>query len=208
MADLQLVQPKVKDRPVVQSSNTCWIPPPAGLMKINVDAALAKNSGIVIAAAVARDSARRFLRASAMVMEGSLEPETVEAISCKEGLALASDFLLQDFRVACDNAGVVASIREGSMGSYGHIVQEIRARSNDFRIVEFIHEGRRSNVDAHNLARSCIYANLGRHVWFVSPPDGVCTSYLVYHLKYTDEFHPQRFPCAPLRVLTKTRVRA
>jgi len=110
-------------------------------------------------------------------MEGSLEPETVEAISCKEGLGLASDLLLQDFRVACDNAGVVASIREGSMGSYGHIVQEISARSNDFRFIEFIHEGRRSNVDAHNLARSCIYANSGRHVWFVSPPDGVCTSY-------------------------------
>ena len=53
--------------------------------------------------------------------------------------------------MACDNAGVVASIREGSMGSYGHIVLEIRARSNDFRFVEFIHEGRRSNVDAHNL---------------------------------------------------------
>ena len=146
-------------------------------MKINVDAALAKNSGTVVAAAVARDFAERFLGASAVLMEGSLEPETVEAISCKEGLALASDLLLQDFRVACDNAGVVASIREGSMGSYRHIVQEIRVRSNDFRFVEFIHEGRRSNVDAHNLARSCIYANLGRHVWFVSPPDGVCTSY-------------------------------
>ena len=63
------------------------------------------------------------------------------------------------------------------MGSYGHIARKIRARSNDFRIVEFIHEGRRSNVDAHNLARSCMYANLGRHVWFVSLPDGVCTSY-------------------------------
>jgi len=79
--------------------------------------------------------------------------------------------------VACDNAGVVASIREGSMGSYGHIVLEIRARSNDFRFVEFIHEGRRSNVDAHNFARSCIYTNLMRHVWFVSSPDDVCSSY-------------------------------
>jgi hypothetical protein len=29
-----------------------------------------------------------------MVMEGSLEPETMEAIACKEGLALASDLLL------------------------------------------------------------------------------------------------------------------
>ena len=84
VADLQLVQPKVKDRPVVQSSNTCWIPPPAGLMKMNVDAALAKNSGTVVAAAVARDFAERFLGASAVLMEGSLEPETVEAISCKK----------------------------------------------------------------------------------------------------------------------------
>jgi hypothetical protein len=55
-------------------------------------------------------------------MEGSLEPETIEAIACKEGLALASDLLLQDFRLACDNAGVIASIREESMGSYRHVV--------------------------------------------------------------------------------------
>jgi hypothetical protein len=75
------------------------------------------------------------------------------------------------------NAGVVASIHEGSMSSYGYIVQEIRAISNDFSFVEFIYEGRRSNVDAHNLARSCIYAQLERHVWFVTPADGVYTSY-------------------------------
>jgi hypothetical protein len=63
------------------------------------------------------------------------------------------------------------------MGTYMHVVQEIRARSSEFRFVEFVYEERQSNVDAHNLARSCIYANLGRHVWFVSPSDGVCTSY-------------------------------
>ena len=66
----------------------------------------------------------------------------MEAIACKEDLALASDLLLQDFRLACDNAGVVASIREGTMGSYGHVVKEIRARSSEFRFVEFVHEGR------------------------------------------------------------------
>jgi hypothetical protein len=32
-------------------------------------------------------------------------------------------------------------------------------------------------VDAYNIVRSCIYIELGRHVWFVSSPDGVCTSY-------------------------------
>ena len=60
------------------------------------------------------------------------------------------------------------------MGSYEHVVQEIRARSREFN---FVHEERQSNVDAHNLARSSIYADYGRHVWFISSSDGVCTSY-------------------------------
>jgi hypothetical protein len=63
-------------------------------MKINVDVALAKSSGSVVAAAVARDFTGCFVGASTVVMEGSLEPETMEAIACKEGLALASDLLL------------------------------------------------------------------------------------------------------------------
>jgi ribonuclease HI len=146
-------------------------------MKINVDAALAKNSAKVAAAAVARDFNGKFLGALAVVLEGRMEPDTVEAIACKEGLALASDLVLRDFRLACDNVGVIRSIQEGSMGLYGHVVQEIRARSREFNFVDFVHEGRQSNVDAHNLARSSIYADYGRHVWFISPPDGVCTSY-------------------------------
>jgi hypothetical protein len=50
-------------------------------MKINVDAALAKSLGSVVATAVARDFSRRFLGASTVVMEGSLEPKTMEAIT-------------------------------------------------------------------------------------------------------------------------------
>jgi hypothetical protein len=111
-------------------------------MKINVDTALAKNSGVVVVAAVARDATGKFLGALVVVMEGRIELETVEAIACKEGLTLASDLLLLDFRLSCDNAGVIRSIREGSMGSYGHIIQEIRARPCEFNFVEFVHEGR------------------------------------------------------------------
>ena len=89
-------------------------------MKINVDVALAKNSGVVAAAAVARDIVGKFLGASVVVMEGLLEPNTVEAIACKEGLALASDLVLRDCRLSCDNVEVIRSIREGTMGSYGY----------------------------------------------------------------------------------------
>jgi hypothetical protein len=36
------------------------------------------------------------------------------------------------------------------MGPY-EIVKEIKARRNDFQFVDFVHESRLSNVDAHNL---------------------------------------------------------
>ena len=97
-----------------------------------------------------------------------MEPDTVEAIACKEGLVLASDLVLRDFRLSCDNTGVIRSIREGSMGSYGYIVKEIRARLREFNFVEFVHEGRQSNFEAHVLARSSVCEELSRQVWFVS----------------------------------------
>ena len=31
--------------------------------------------------------------------------------------------------------------------------------------------------DAHCLARSYVNFLVGRYVWFISPPDGVCISY-------------------------------
>ena len=53
---------------------------------------------------------------------------------------------------------------------------EIKVRARSFNHAEFVHE-KRSAVDAHNLARSSIYLSVGKHVWFQSPPDGICITY-------------------------------
>jgi hypothetical protein len=45
------------------------------------------------------------------------------------------------------------------------------------RYFDLIHESRRSNHDAHGLARSSLYASLARQVWFLQPPNGVCINY-------------------------------
>jgi hypothetical protein len=50
-------------------------------------------------------------------------------------------------------------------------------RGASFTLVEFVHEGRMSNGDVHRLARGSMYEAVGRHVWFISPQKGVCTSY-------------------------------
>ena len=128
-------------------------------------------------AAVARDEYGAFLGASAVVMEGVSDPDTVEAMAVREGLALARDLLGQSLRIATDCANVVRHMSGQGMGLYGHIIREIKADMASFMAAEVIHESRNSNVDAHLLARSSIYASVGKHVWFLSPHHGVCTSY-------------------------------
>jgi hypothetical protein len=124
-------------------------------------------------AAVARDSAGLFLGASVLVSGDVTDPETLEVLACRQGLALASDLLLQRLVFASDCANVVKNVKRAAMGHYGQIVQEITS----FQSIEFTHERRESNIDARNLARSCLYKGLGRYVWFISPLMGVCNSY-------------------------------
>jgi hypothetical protein len=103
--------------------------------------------------------------------QAAFDVETVEALACKEGLALATNLMLQKIRLTTDCAAAVKSIAGEGMGSYGHIVQELKARHQDFTSIEFVHEHRDSKGDAHTIARSSIYKFLGRHVWFLTPPE-------------------------------------
>lgn len=177
IAELGLVKPVQKARQQRQDPIPKWIPPPSGLAKINVDAATSKNSSSASVAAVARDSTGLFLGASTVTFSGISDPETLEAMACREGLALASDLLLQRIMVASDCINAIRSIQEESMGQYGQITKEIKATSEQFLNVDFIHERRESNHDAHSLARSAIYDTLGRRVWLIDPPAGVCNRY-------------------------------
>ena len=87
-----------------------WIPPPHRVIKLNVDAALSKNSNTSAMAAVARDETGVFLGASVLVAQGVSPPEVAEAMACREGLALASDLGLQRVRIATDCMNAVKSI--------------------------------------------------------------------------------------------------
>jgi ribonuclease HI len=154
-----------------------WIPLPEGAVKINVDAALSKNDQIASATAIVRDEIGRFMGASMLVLKGVSEPEVMEVIACREGLSLALDIQAHKVKLVCDNQSVVNNIHQGGRGVYGQVIQEIKARSTDLGQVIFVHDYRTSNIDAHRIARSSLYNGEGRHVWFLSPPFGVCNSY-------------------------------
>lgn len=152
-----------------------------GCMKLNVDAAISKNLGRATVAAVARDQAGNFLGASGVVMDGLTDVETDEVIAWREGLALASDLMLRSSRLASDSANVIIrSVGGARMYLYGQFVKEIKASVLGFLYVDFAHESRKSNVHAHNLARSMFFET-GRHVRLLEPHVGVCNSYDQLH---------------------------
>jgi hypothetical protein len=121
-------------------------------------------------AAIAWDQASIFLGVSGVVLDGITEPKITEVMACREGLALAADLMLTLGRLASDCANAIRSLEGRNIGPYGQIVKEIRTRAHDFLLVDFVHENRNSNVDAHTLARSLISFDTGRHVWFLEPP--------------------------------------
>lgn len=78
--------------------------------KINVDAAISKNIGRAAAAAIVRDDIGAFQGSLVLVIEGIMDPKTMEAIARWEGLALAGDLMLRRVCLACDNTSVVRSL--------------------------------------------------------------------------------------------------
>jgi len=73
-----------KVKQTVQRSGARWIRPPSGLAKINVDAAISKDTRTASGVAVARDELGHFLGASALVLEGIDEAELGEALGYRE----------------------------------------------------------------------------------------------------------------------------
>ena len=67
-------------------------------------------------------------------------------------------------RVATDCANVARSIQGAGFGFYGPIILDIKRRMESFARVDFVHEGRQSNFDAHQLAKSSVSLDFGRHV--------------------------------------------
>jgi hypothetical protein len=132
LSDLELVKQAAPLGACHQCQNVQkapWIPPPVGFMKINVDAAISKNSSKASASAVARDTSGMFVGASVVVIEGIPDPKIMEAVACRESLALASNII---------------GLGKG-FGSYVYVIQEIKAQGESFTSVEFVHEGRMSN---------------------------------------------------------------
>jgi ribonuclease HI len=148
-----------------------WKPPADGHVKANVDGAVSKNNSKGSAAVVIRNREGHYLGSSAIVLSGVINPPTLQALACREALSLAEDLGLPRVCIASDCKQVVDDIAEDSGGRYASIIKEIKVYRSEFEKVIVVHEGRKSNTEAHNLARFALSLDLGRHLWLLAPYD-------------------------------------
>jgi hypothetical protein len=109
-----------------------------------------------------------FLGAWDIVFSSVSDAEQLEALACREALALVADLDLQLFKVSTDCLHVVKNIHGVGIGSYDQIIKEIKARMEDFTLVDIVQKVQESNVDAHILECHHIYESIGRHVWLLT----------------------------------------
>lgn len=131
---------------------------------------LSEGKGRSAAAAIYCSVDGQYLGASALVINGILDPATIGTITCKDALCLARDAGFRSMIIASDCDGVVRGIHEGSLGENAMIVREIRDMKVALDKVVFKFEGREANGDAHSIARLSLDLAPGRHVWFLEPP--------------------------------------
>lgn len=141
-----------------------WIPPSRGCVKINVDAGVSADQSVGTAAAVCRDRDGTFLGSSMLMIQGLVDPPTLEAIACSEGLALAQDLGMEYIEVASNCKQVIQHIQQGAGGDYGAIIKEILRTSSTFTSCNFCFEFRVSNFEPHKLARFGVSLPVGRHL--------------------------------------------
>jgi ribonuclease HI len=201
VADLMQIEDKKSTKRILRSPQALpsLAPPPLGMLKVNVDALVSKTTGRGSVAAVIRDEQGIFVGTSTLVFPGKTEAETLEALACREAVAIARDVNARRVQVASDCLSVIKSLEQGTMGAYANIVREIKDSVQDFEVLSFAHERRSMNKEADRLAKSCVFFlpgakscvldESGRQVWLVTGKD-VAEHYLSYTplLQYMHRF--------------------
>ena len=122
-----------------------------------------------MAAAICRDHEGTFQGASAIVIKGICDPQTLQALAVREALALADVLNLPRIHVASDCKVVLDDLKQGNKARYGAVLHEIMDHNFSFTTCNFCHEFRSSNFETHNLAKHAFKLGVGRHVWLGHP---------------------------------------
>ena len=135
-------------------------------MKINVDRAVGRHGNRGVAATICLDHLGNYMGSSSITYLGINGVPTLEALACREALALAKDLDISRVLVSSNCAMVINDIETNQGGRHATIIQETRASKLDFLECDFMYERRSRNYKANSIAKFSLSLGVGRRVWF------------------------------------------
>jgi ribonuclease HI len=166
--DLSIVSSK--KRPESDRANpthTRWIPPQPGCVKLNMDTAMEKSTAGGAVGVVYSSVMGEFMGASALTMPGISDPFVMEALACREAMALAHDLNLQNITVETDCLSLITALEHPYAASFSKVLEEVKEDARLFSRASFRHENWASKSDAHRFARFSISSEVGCQVWLI-----------------------------------------
>ena len=119
-----------------------WVAPPVGSAKVKVDGAVGNSSNHGYVSAICIDAQGNYLGSSALVFAGVTDPTMLEALACREAMALSSNLLQTHNIVASDCKCVLSNINDRNGEKHGHIIRDIKIMASEFQECSFVFEGR------------------------------------------------------------------
>ena len=165
--------------PSLPFAQECWVAPPLGFLKVNVDGASSiDGSGTSSIGVIIRDDLGRIVAALCKALPVHYPAELTELFALEYGVLLAQDLNISNVIFESDAASVISSVNQDcSGGAMGHLVHYIMSAKSVFSCYPFHHVKRTYNRAAHELAQFAKCNNVS-NVWMgVTPP---CLSYLVH----------------------------
>ncbi|XP_042954639.1 uncharacterized protein LOC122291053 [Carya illinoinensis] len=151
--DIQVIQQAFKDSST--SSNLIWIPPPAGVYKVNWDAAIKEEASKVGIGIVIRDFEGRVVASRSLQKFMFTDAFTAETQGALQAVCFAKDIGLRRIILQGDALNVVKSLKTDSSESHysGVLLWDAKHILNQFDYWDVVHVKRQVNVAAHVLAK-------------------------------------------------------
>jgi hypothetical protein len=166
-----LYKPKTASRRESSTSTPKWIPPPAGFLLVNVDAAIFASTRQMGVGVVTRDHNGAFVAACGERYAEVVEPELAEALALRRAVLFASEEGFTKVIFASDCLSVIQRVQSPlfDRSMCGPVTEDIKRMARSFEDCSFHHISRVCNSVAHNLARASEFSV--DVVWRGVPPD-------------------------------------
>lgn len=135
-----------------------WHGPPASVIKLNVDGAVDRRSGIVGVGFVARNHLGQILGTSSIPFPGLLSPRVAEALGFCEALVLAANNGLAEIIIEGDSIQIVQALNQAgkSYSDCSSILSDCLELLPLFSSCAFEYVNRSFNRVAHSLAKQSL----------------------------------------------------